>query len=119
MLRQPVKTTLLALLLIVASFSFVMRSVEHLVINEQINEISKFYRAVGFLSYDRDNHFVTDVRQGAEIVAASPHVRFSDERRLAEAILLDMPNTGSNNGTSGGMISRAFDSQEDAFFTEH
>jgi len=113
MLRQPVRSALLALLLIVSAFSFVMRSVEYIVISEQINEISGFFRPVGFLGHAGEE--MTDVRESADIVLGSPYVEFDDRRRLIEAVLLDMPNTGSI-GSLRGMVGRAVVTPEDAFF---
>jgi len=92
MLRQPLKTVLLILLMAVASFSFVMRSVEYIVINERINEISGFFRAIGTLSSITDD-LSGDVRPSADIISASPYVNFEDRRRTAEAVLLDMSNS--------------------------
>jgi hypothetical protein len=118
MLRQPLRSVLLALLLAVAAFSFVMRSVEYVVINEQINEISSFYRPVGFLSMADINVLPgTDVRPAADIVSASPYVDFDDRRRKIEAVLLDVANTGSRtHGNSGRMVGRGLFLPEDAFF---
>ena len=113
-LRQTVRSALLGLLLMVSAFLFVMRSVEYIVINEQISEISGFFRPVGFLGHPGD-YFMNDVRPSAEIVSSSPYVDFNDRRRLIEAVLLDMPNTGSV-GNFRGSIGRDVLTPEDAFF---
>ena len=114
MFRQPLRTALFALLLVVAAFSFVMRSMEYIVINEQINEISAFFRPIGTLGYT-GVIFEPDVRQAAEIVSMSPYVNFDDKRRNIEAVLLDMPNSGSNT-VSERMVGRNVWPPRDAFF---
>jgi len=114
MLRQPVKTVLLALLLAVAAFSFVMRSVEYIVINERITEIGSFYRAIGYLG-EADIYGFGDVSPCAEIISASQYIDFDDKRRTVEVSLLDMTNTYTNR-VIGRKIDRDYDFPKDAFF---
>jgi hypothetical protein len=114
MLRQPVRIALFSLLLIVASFSFVMRSAEYIVITEKINEISGYYRAIGILNHS-GNFWVVDVRPGAEIVSDSPYVDFEDRRRTVEAVLLEMPNVATQ-GQITRQIGRPSTMPNDAFF---
>ena len=70
MLRQPVRTGLLVLLLAAAAFSFVLRGVEYIGISGRVSEISRFYRAIGYLNYTGDT-WLGDARSGAEIVSES------------------------------------------------
>ena len=114
-LRQPVRTALLALLLAVAAFSFVMRGVEYIVINEKIDEIGGFYRPIGFLG-EAGLYEFADVRPGAEIVSGSPYVDFGDLRRTVEAVLLDVTNTNTP-GNTGRMVGRHMLQPQDAFFS--
>jgi hypothetical protein len=109
---------LLAMLLAVAAFSFVMRNTEYIVISEQINEIVGFYRPVGFLSLaDIGSVARADARPAAEIVSANPLVDFDDRRRMIEAVLLDMTNAGpGSHGDSRRMVGRGIMLPEDAFF---
>ena len=113
MLRQPVKTALLALLLAVAAFFFVMRSLEYIALIENINEIGKNFRAIGILNFARDPTY-GDARSGADIVSNSRYVAFEDRRRTIEAVLMDMPSTD----TRGNAMRVALPDvrQSDAFF---
>ena len=119
MKRQPVRTGLLILLLFVAAFSFVMRGMEYIIINEQINEIGEYYKPVGFLNIiGTGSPSRNDVRPASDIISNSPYVRFDDKRRNLEAVLLDIPNTdlaGNNRDWIG--IGRTFSAPEDAFFS--
>jgi len=114
MIRQPLRTALLALLLMVAAFSFVLRSMEYIIINERINEISSFFRPIGVLVYTGDG-FQPDVRPGAEIISPSPYMNFDDKRRYIEAVLLDIQNAGALED-SGMIAGRTVWLPEDAFF---
>jgi len=115
MMRQPVRTLLLALLMAVAAFSFVMRSMEYIVISEQIHEIGSFFRPIGILGYLGDDLDMPDVRPAAQIVSGSPYVRFDDRRSNFEVVLLDTLNTGSLDD-NGRMIGRSYLHPKDAFF---
>ena len=53
MLRQPMRTALLVALVAASAFAFIMHAVEYIVVKGQIAEISKYYRAVGYLHGDR------------------------------------------------------------------
>ena len=114
MLRHPIKTALLMILIAVASFSFVMRSAEYMVINEKINEISGFFRAIGHLEYTGGAWMSADVRRAAETVSSSPYVAFDDRRRTVEAVLMDMANT--DELISMRMVARTGLTPTDAFF---
>ena len=90
MLRQPVRSLLLVLLIATASFAFVLRAVEYTVISSQISQISGFFQSVGTLSH-RDG-ITADVSPAIEIIAQSPYVSFYDRRRGFEGTLTDMYN---------------------------
>ena len=90
MLRKPVHSLILALLIFIATFSFVLRSVEFLTVREEIFRIASFYPAVGFLS--ADNEF-EDVNIGADFLENSHFINLSDRRRGAHAFLQGMLNT--------------------------
>jgi hypothetical protein len=89
MARQPVITALLVLLITISSFVFVMRSVEYMVVTEQIDEISSFYRSIIFITHDDDPMVPVDVTDAANIIAQSDQVAFEDRRRSAEGVLQD------------------------------
>jgi ABC-type lipoprotein release transport system permease subunit len=78
-----------------------MRSVEYIIISDQIHEISKFYRSIGFISHGGDPLEPVDVTQGADLIASSDMVAFEDRRRFAEGIMLD----GLQNFHIFGMMS--------------
>jgi len=90
MLRQPVRSALLILLIATASFAFVLRAVEYTIINNQISQISGFFQSVGVLSH-RDG-ITADVSPAIDVIAQSPYVSFYDRRRGFEGTLDNMYN---------------------------
>lgn len=90
MLRQPIRAMLLVLLMAAASFAFVMRAVEYIVVNDRISEISALFQTVGVLSH-RDG-ITADASEAIEFIAESPYVSFYDRRRGFEGTLVDMHN---------------------------
>jgi len=90
MLRQRVRSILLLLLIATASFAFVARAVEYIVISDRILEISKHFQNVGVLSH-RDG-ITADASGVIEYIADSPYVAFYDRRRGFEGTLTDMRN---------------------------
>jgi len=81
---------LLVLLIATASFAFVLRAVEFVVVRNQIAEITGFFESIGILSH-RDGT-TADIYPAIELIANSPHVAFYDKRRGFEGTLVDMPN---------------------------
>jgi len=90
MLRQPVRTLLLMLLIATASFTFVMRAVEYTVVRDRISEISELFQNTGILTH-RDG-ITADVSEAMAVIAENPYVGFYDRRRGFEGTLADMPN---------------------------
>jgi len=90
MLRQPVRTLLLVLLIAASSFAFVTRVTEFAIVREQINGMTGFFQTVGFLTH-RDGN-TADVSAALEYIAQSPYVTFYDRRRGLEGRLTDMHN---------------------------
>lgn len=90
MARQPIRTLLLALLIATASFAFVVRVTEYIIVRDQIANVSRFFQTVGFLSH-RDGN-TGDVSEAIEYIASSPHVAFYDRRRGLEGNLVGMTN---------------------------
>jgi len=90
MLRQPIRSMLLVLLIATASFAFVVRAVEYGVVSDRISEISDFFHNVGTLTH-RDG-ITADVSEAAQWIAQSPYVSFYDRRRGFEGTLTDMHN---------------------------
>ena len=95
MLRQPLHSLILILLLFIATFGFALRSVEYLTVRGQIFSISDYYRSIGFLSADHefnvDREFY-DVSKGADLIENSRYIEFVDRRRGAEAFLQGVLN---------------------------
>jgi len=90
MLRQPIRSMLLVLLIATASFAFVVRVVEYMVVRDRIIEIADFFHNVGVLSH-RDG-ITADVSSLIEYIANSPYVARYDRRRGFEGNLIDMRN---------------------------
>ena len=90
MLRQPVRSMLLLLLITAASFAFVVRSVEYIVVRNRIADISEFFTSVGFLSH-RDG-ITADVSEAIEFLAENPYVSLHDRRRGFEGTLVGLHN---------------------------
>ncbi|MDR2166362.1 MAG: hypothetical protein LBE35_00750 [Clostridiales bacterium] len=88
-MRQPARTVLLAVLIVVAAFAFVARVTEFLVVNDEIDRIEGLYRSIGVLSPIRPTDITTshDVSAAAEFVAQSPYVAASDERVFVQGVL--------------------------------
>ena len=84
MLRQPVRTGLMVLLIGLATFAFYLRTVEYIVVREQIIELSGLYRSVGFI---RPQNFWDDVSEAVEIISNSPHIGTIDRRVSVEGVL--------------------------------
>jgi len=89
MLRQTVLSLILAFLLFIATFSFVLRAVEFLTVRDQIFTIADFYQSIGFLIGE---HEFDDVNIGADFLENNPYIEFTDRRRVAEGILQDISN---------------------------
>jgi len=88
-LRQPLRSALLFLMIALAAFVFMLRIVEYVVVRNQIMEIAGFYRPVGFLHAEG---IFGDVSEGLVILENSPNVDFIDYRRTAEGVLSYMRN---------------------------
>lgn len=93
-IRQPVRAVLLAILIMVASFAFVARVTEYIIVSNAINDIENSYNSIGILSPLRHDDITTahDVRQAADVVAQSPHAAFDDERIFVQGILDGITN---------------------------
>jgi len=90
LLRQPLKSLLLIVLIGLASFGFVLRAVEYTVVRSQINAIARFYRTVGLIH--AQNPFA-DAAAAVELLENSRFVDFVEYRPSVQGILADMRNT--------------------------
>jgi len=113
MVRQPMRTALLMLLIALSVFALTMRGAEYLVITNNIEEIGRYYRAVGFLTpTDPENQ---EVLSSAELVANSPLVAFEDRRRGFAGVLQDMLHSDVGPMSNVNAVD-FFESLTDAFF---
>ena len=87
MLRQPMRTGLLVVLISLASFAFFLRTVEFMTVRSEIIQRGSVFRAVGGI---RATNYWADVSAGAELIQNSPFVGFTDRRTVVEAVLMDM-----------------------------
>jgi ABC-type antimicrobial peptide transport system permease subunit len=90
MMRQPLRTVLLVVLIGLASFAFVFRTAEFLIVRRQIYDTGAHYRTTGFLSHP---YLMGDIREGMELLSGHPLIGFEDKRRGAEAFIHGMDNT--------------------------
>lgn len=88
--RRPLSAILLILLLGAVSFGFVSRTVEYLVVSEAVEETSKYYKSVGYLT--TGNAAVGDVTEGARVLAESDLVAINDVQRFCTGTLQDIYN---------------------------
>ena len=89
-LRQPVYSLILAFLLMIATFGFVLRSVEFITVRQQIFSISGYFQSIGFL---RGTSAFDDVSEGANFLDNSPYIGIADRRRVVEGVLQDVLNS--------------------------
>ena len=96
-LRQPIRTFILTILIGAAAFAFVARATEFIVVRDEIARIEAFYRSVGILSPLRFNDFTNDhdVTRALEVIEGSRHVAISDTRNFTQGVLTDTFNTVS------------------------
>ena len=95
-LRRPISSALLMLLMCAMSFSFIARAVEYITLNREIGRISEFYRAIGTL----DNRSGGNVTDGVPIVESSLALAFSDALRVSPAVLQDLHNADVDGRSS-------------------
>ena len=98
-LRQPVYSLILAFLILIATFGFVLRSVEFITVRQQIYSISDYFQSIGFL---RGTSAFDDVNAGADFLEASPYIGIADRRRVVEGVLQDGLNSIIADPFSGG-----------------
>ena len=75
-LRQPVKTALLVLVTALITFAFVSRGAEYLLVKQETERLSGYYRAVGAVSAISGEQYV-DAREAAAYLESNPLVKRS------------------------------------------
>lgn len=96
-LRQPVRTILLAVLMLAASFAVVARVTEFVIVNDAIGYVESGYNAVGNLVpiAPTDITNAHDVSQAIEIIENSPLVSDIDRRVFVQGVMDGVINTSS------------------------
>jgi len=109
-LRQPIRTLILSILIGAAAFAFVARTTEYVVVRDELTRIEAFYRSVGILSPLRFNDFTTDhdVTRALEVVEGNRHVAISDTRNFTQGVLADMFNIAVQPVITGGSVARHY-----------
>lgn len=78
-LRQPVRTLALLLVIGLASFAFISRMTEYLVIERETRRLSGYYRAIGSMEATDPNMDAESVLPGwREIITQSPYLDFEN-----------------------------------------
>jgi hypothetical protein len=93
-LRQPIRTFVLSLLIAAASFALVARVTEYIVVSNEIKRIEGHYRSIGMLSPFYFNDFTNyhDVSLAAGLIEGSRYVSVSDTRRFTQGVMADRLN---------------------------
>lgn len=94
-IRRPLRTLLLVLLLGAVSFGFTARGVEYLVVTQAVEELSQYYQAIGTLSSSDG-----DVTQGAKLLSESDLVATNDVQRYCSGTLHGIYNADLDGKTS-------------------
>ncbi|MCL2855309.1 MAG: ABC transporter permease [Defluviitaleaceae bacterium] len=90
MLRQPMRTLLLVVLMALGAFAFVLRTVEYIVVRNQILEIADTYHTVGFIQPEDGVHM--DISPVVDLLWESGFLATEDRRQVFEGILQGMHN---------------------------
>lgn len=105
-MRQPARTLLLALLVMVGTFALVARVTEYIIVSEEVARLEGHYRSFGVLSpiNRRDVTNDHDARAAAEVISASPFVAYADERVFVQGVLADITNVTAQLAQSHFML---------------
>ena len=90
-IRQPLRSFILFLLIAVSTYTFTLRVVEFVTVQNSIRAIGQIYRTIGVLHNNTDGQ-IADVSAGAELVADSSFRIVEDRRRGFEGTLVDLNN---------------------------
>ena len=99
--RQPIRTLIFVLLVGLASFGFVSRSVEYIILSREMNRIEEFYRTIGTLvPIDPLTH--NNVYAAAQLISGCRFIGFEDRRTITQGVMDGIHNTMHNFHTMGG-----------------
>ena len=99
MIRQPLRTVALMLLIGVAAFAFVLRTMEYVTVRAEFEALGELYRPIGVLQHPEWD-FTYDVSGVADMLDASPDVRFSQRRFDVEAFTHTATHRRFGDGTT-------------------
>jgi hypothetical protein len=98
LVRQPVQSLLLFLLIGLISFASLSQMTEYWLIRNKIDELGSYYHTVGTLqTINKDGN----VFKGAELISKSPYVALEDRRRSCSGVL----QGGLYNADADGVFS--------------
>ena len=100
-IRQPIRTLIFVLLVGLASFGFVSRAVEFIILDREMNRIEEFYRTTGSL-IPIDPLVHNNVYEAANIIRNSPYVAFEDRRTIVQGEIDGFLNAMRGQQTVGG-----------------
>ena len=99
--RQPFKNLIFILLVFLATFGFISRGVEYIILSREINRIEAFYSTTGSLV--PINPMTTqDVTPVLALLEDSPQVAFVDNRSITQGVMDGIINTIEGAHTVGG-----------------
>ncbi|MCI8681298.1 MAG: hypothetical protein HFF81_11025, partial [Oscillospiraceae bacterium] len=85
-LRQPVKTALLVLVTALITFAFVSRGAEYLLVKQETERLSGYYRAIGAVSAISGEQYV-DAREAAAYLESNPLVKTVNTYNYVPAVM--------------------------------
>jgi ABC-type antimicrobial peptide transport system permease subunit len=97
-IRRPLKGILLLIILLIASNLFISSISQFFIINREINDISRYYRSVGTITWNNDNY---DVKEAQEIIAGDLMIDFEDNRRNTIGVIDGLYKTRRNTPSFG------------------
>ena len=92
MRRQPIRTIILVVLMALAAFTFVVRTVEYVIVRRQLYEIAGHYRSIGFIQAVDDDYGTGNIIGAVQQISDSPYIAYHDIRRGARANLVGLIN---------------------------
>jgi hypothetical protein len=98
MLRRPVRSVLLLLLVAVMSFVFIMNAVEFIVVQGELERLGGRYPPVGFIT--PLEHNVSDVTQAVHAIEGYRDLALTDWRRSVSGIMHNVKNLDIHGYTS-------------------
>ncbi len=103
-IRQKLKSSIILLLLTIASFFFVNNFIQLTTINSQIEQAANFYKSIGRLNVINEEEY--DVTEGIEFIKTADDIDFIDNRSGVQGIIKDF-----NSAYVGEDIPKFTDSQ--------